>query len=71
MDLPRSRLVPALLGFNLGVEAGQLAVVALVWPLLGFLARVKGGRPRVAVAELGSAAICGLGLYWFVTRALG
>jgi len=71
MDLPRSRLVPALLGFNLGVEASQLAVVALVWPLLRFLARVKGGRPRVAVAELGSAAICGLGLYWFVTRALG
>jgi hypothetical protein len=71
MELPRARLVPALLGFNLGVEAGQLAVVALAWPLLQLLARVGGGRPRAAVNEVGSAAICGLGLYWFLTRAVG
>jgi hypothetical protein len=71
MDLPRSRLVPALLGFNLGVEAGQLAVVAVVWPVLQVLARARGGAPRTAVAEVGSAAICGLGIYWFLTRAVG
>jgi hypothetical protein len=68
MELPASRLATALFGFNVGVELGQLAVVALLWPLLRGLARV-GWHTRVA--EIGSAAICGLGLYWFVTRTFG
>src|SRR5947199_111716 len=34
MTLPRARLVPALLGFNVGVELGQLAAVAAAWPVL-------------------------------------
>jgi hypothetical protein len=67
MDLPRARLVPALVGFNVGVELGQLAIVAVAWAALLAVERaVPGGRRRVA--EAGSAAVCGLGLYWFVTR---
>ena len=71
MALPTARLAPALFGFNVGVELGQLGVVVLVWPALAWLAR--GGREswRLRVAEAGSAAICGLGLFWFATRALG
>lgn len=68
LALPAERLVPALVGFNLGVELGQLAIVALAWPVLRALAAVAGGRPHRAVAELGSAAVCGLGLFWFLTR---
>jgi hypothetical protein len=71
MELPRDRLVPALVGFNLGVELGQLAVVALLWPLLRLLARVREGRVERLVGEVGSAAICALGLFWFLTRAYG
>ncbi|MEW6272720.1 MAG: HupE/UreJ family protein, partial [Thermodesulfobacteriota bacterium] len=72
MELPRDRLVPALLGFNVGVELGQLAVVAAVWPLLRWVARRDAaGRAERTVAELGSAAICGVGLFWFLTRAFG
>ena len=70
IGLPTDRIVPALLGFNLGVEAGQLAVVAIAWPLLLWLERVRAGGARL-VAELGSAAACGLGLFWFLGRALG
>ena len=67
MALPRGRLVPALVGFNVGVELGQLAVVALGWALLAAIARcVPDGRR--AVAEIGSAAVCGLGIYCFVSR---
>jgi hypothetical protein len=67
MALPRGRLVPALVGFNVGVELGQLAVVALGWALLAAIARfVPDGRR--SVAEIGSAAVCGLGIYWFVSR---
>jgi hypothetical protein len=71
MDLPTARLAPALFGFNVGVELGQLAAVALVWPVLAAVARASPMRWGPRVAEAGSAAICGLGLFWFLTRALG
>ena len=32
-ELPRADLVRALFGFNVGVEVGQLAMVALLWPI--------------------------------------
>ncbi|MBW2398706.1 MAG: HupE/UreJ family protein [Deltaproteobacteria bacterium] len=70
MALPSDRLVPALLGFNLGVELGQLAVVAVAWPVLRLVARSFGSGVESLVVEVGSAAVCGLGLFWFVTRSL-
>lgn len=69
--LPPHRLVAALFGFNAGVEVGQLAVVAAVWPLLRLGATVQGGRFRLAIIEGGSAAVLALGVFWFVTRAYG
>ena len=68
LALPTARLAPALFGFNVGVELGQLAVIALAWPLLASLARKSPElwHPRVAAA--GSAAVCGLGLFWFASR---
>ena len=42
MDLPAGRLASALFGFNAGVELGQLAVVAVAWPLLEALRRIRG-----------------------------
>ena len=70
-ELPTQRLVPALFGFNVGVELGQLGVVLLVWPLLRMLARTRGEGAARLVAEFGSAGVCGLGLYWLVTRSFG
>ncbi|HUR40524.1 MAG TPA: HupE/UreJ family protein [Verrucomicrobiae bacterium] len=69
LQLPPERIAAGLLGFNLGVELGQLLVIALAWPLLQWLAR----RP-VARAWAGdgvSACICALGTFWFVTRTFG
>ena len=68
MTLPTERLVPALFGFNVGVELGQLGVVALAWPLMRYLARLRLER---ITAEVLSAGICGIGLFWFLTRAFG
>ena len=53
--LPQELLLPALLGFNLGIEAGQLALVALAWPLLRRLP--AGGRSALSwtVAAAGAA----------------
>ncbi len=67
-DLGASDTTRALsvLFFNLGVEAGQLTIVALVVPILWKL-RVSN-RYRVLLFPLGSAVILGLALYWTVTR---
>jgi len=42
--------------------------VACLWPLLRALAR--GGALEL-VAETGSAAICGFGVFLFLTRSFG
>jgi hypothetical protein len=69
ISLPTGRLVPALLGFNLGVEVGQLVLVAALWPVLRDLARVRRGRPHRILVEIGSAVLCTVGMFWFLTRA--
>lgn len=69
MALPTERLAAALFGFNLGVEFGQLGVVALIWPFLWSLQRIGASAFQRLFTELASAAICGLGVYWFVLRA--
>lgn len=68
--LPTERLAAALLGFNVGVEAGQLAAVAVIWPLLRHL-ETRRERWRLAVLEYGSTAVLALGVFWFVSRAFG
>lgn len=70
-ELPAQRLTQALLGFNLGVEAGQIAVVLLLWPLARFLARSVTVRSRALALEVTSAAVLALGVFWFVARAYG
>lgn len=58
----------ALLGFNLGVELGQLAALAVAFPLLWAL---RATRPyRAALQPALAAAIVVAGLGWFVQRAL-
>jgi hypothetical protein len=42
-------------------------VVFVAWPLLYGLSRARAGAHR-RVAELGSAAIFGLGIFWLVSR---
>jgi hypothetical protein len=64
--LPRQARLAALLGFNVGVEAGQLAVVALVLPLLFALRRSP--RYPVFVLRGGSLLVVLLAGYWLVQR---
>ena len=67
--LPQGRLLPALLGFNLGVEAGQLVIVAGVWPLLVFLSRLRAGGAHRWLVEVGTAVVGALGVFWWIERA--
>jgi hypothetical protein len=64
--LSGSALLAALLGFNLGVELGQLAIVALFVPLALLSARL---RPiRSYALPCGSAAVLALALFWVFER---
>lgn len=66
IGLPKDNLLGSVLGFNLGVEAGQLVFVIPVFLLLWAIRRIPWeARVRWAV----SAATVGAGLYWFVERA--
>jgi hydrogenase/urease accessory protein HupE len=68
IELPRAEVPTALLTFNLGVELGQLAVLALVLPLLARARSFGGFEPR-GVRVL-SAGVALAGLVWFVQRLL-
>ena len=69
MTLPADRLVPALLGFNLGVETGQVAVVLILWPILASARRWANPKLTRWAGDLSTAALCGIGLYWLLERA--
>jgi hypothetical protein len=68
LGLPRQALVLTLFGFNVGVEIGQLVVVAVFLPL-AFLARGSPFYRRVALVG-GSIAITLVASVWFLERAL-
>jgi len=65
LGLPREQLPLALFAFNLGVEVGQLSVLAVLLPPLAWI-RSRGWYPRAA--RMVSAAIVFAGLVWFVRR---
>ncbi len=68
LGLPTEGLAVSLLAFNLGVEIGQVAIVALLFPLALALARQRFQRP---VQWALSAVVLLFGLGWFVERAFG
>ena len=69
IGVPADRLWSALLGFNLGVELAQLAVIVALWVIGKRLAKHLP-RPQSS-ADVCSALLCGLGVYWFVVRSYG
>jgi hydrogenase/urease accessory protein HupE len=65
--LPQAALGWSLFAFNLGVEAGQLAIVSVVASTLE-LVRRGSERWAARVALAGSIAVILAGLYWFLER---
>jgi hypothetical protein len=68
LGLPTVGLVRSLLSFNVGVEAGQLAIVAVLFPLAAALSRWRYGKQSQRAIS-GVIALMGLG--WFIDRAFG
>ena len=69
IGLPAGRTVAALFGFNVGVEIGQLAVVAAACAIVAVLVRA-GAAPvgGARVREFAAAGLTAVGVYWFVGR---
>lgn len=68
LGLPRDALAISLFGFNLGVEIGQLALVALLLPA-AFMIRHRPAYPRFALGA-GSLVIALVALGWLLERSL-
>ncbi len=69
LELPRERLLPALLGFNLGVEAAQLLALSVLW-VAAVAARRLPGHAREAGFALTCAGLALVGSFWFVVRTI-
>jgi hypothetical protein len=71
LHLPRPLLLSSLLGFNVGVEIGQLAVVGVAVALIKFAGKLVPAAQRRAdmSAAVASATLLAAGLAWFLTRA--
>lgn len=67
LGLPKGEVIPALISFNVGVEFGQLAVLAAAFLLFG-LWRDRPWYRKVIVVPA-SVAIAAMGLFWAVERA--
>jgi len=75
VGLPQRGLVLSLLGFNLGVELGQVTLVAVLFPVVHLLSRQQGGVVLVALAGLvglflGLLRLVGVVLPWWLMIAI-
>jgi hypothetical protein len=67
-ELPRGQLVQALFGFNVGVELGQLAIIAFIWPILQWLRNRELGTTVVDATSFAGAAV---GTFALIARVFG
>jgi hypothetical protein len=68
LGLPQGALLLSLVGFNLGVELGQLGIVAVFLPLAWLLRNGLFYRRFIMLG--GSAAIARVAAIWLLERAL-
>src|SRR5262249_9452239 len=67
LGLPQGALALALVGFNLGVETGQAAIVIVFVPIAFSLRHTQ--LYRRGVLTVGSVLISIVAAYWFAQRA--
>jgi hypothetical protein len=70
LKLPKERLAELLVGFNVGVEIGQVTVVLVAIGVARLLARVQLAMPRPLFTDLASGFLVAEGFYWFISRSM-
>ena len=71
LGLPKDKTVTALLGFNLGVEFGQILVVLLAILILYMLGKSSLIKYKDYLFNITAIILVALGTFWFVGRAFG
>ncbi|MBI3308034.1 MAG: HupE/UreJ family protein, partial [Candidatus Melainabacteria bacterium] len=66
LGLPKGALLLALVGFNIGVEIGQLAIVSVFLPIAYYLRNTVVYKKIIFM--FGSLVIAAIALLWFVER---
>jgi hypothetical protein len=69
MQLPAQKLAQILVGFNVGVEIGQLSLVLTLLGLVGLAVRANLSLPRPIVVDTVAAGLVAVGTFWFVSRS--
>ncbi|MFK8031428.1 MAG: HupE/UreJ family protein [Gammaproteobacteria bacterium] len=67
LGIPANYMVPSLLGFNVGVEIGQLAIVGVLFPILFLIARFR--IYTKALLPVCAVILIVVSMYWFIERA--
>ena len=67
IGLMQDRFIPALIGFNLGVEVGQILLILSLFALMFLLKRLISFSAEIFRIYTASVLAC-LGIYWFVER---
>ncbi len=70
MRLPTNRLAELLVGFNFGVEIGQVTVVLGAVLLARLFVRMRLAMPRPLFTDLAASFLVGEGLFWFLGRTV-
>jgi hydrogenase/urease accessory protein HupE len=65
IGLPKQEIASSLISFNVGVELGQLAIIALVYPLVWYIQKKSHGLQTIKVISI---IISLLGGVWFIQR---
>ncbi len=69
IGLPQTEKITALLFFNIGVEAGQICLIAVVLGLIWGLRKIFKGRLSLNSLQAGlTYAMGGIAAYWFLER---
>lgn len=66
-NLQKDEFIKSLIGFNIGVEIGQLAILLLSWLTLGLWFNKKSWYRKVIIIPL-SLIISLIAVYWFMER---
>ena len=67
IGLMQERFIPALLGFNLGVEIGQLLIIFSLLALMYLTNKLVNFKMDILRVYTASGLAC-LGIYWFIER---
>jgi len=65
IGLPKENLISSLLAFNIGVEVGQLGIVAIIFPYIWI---TRNHKYHDIVVKILSIIIGFIGLFWFFQR---